>query len=54
MGFTDDIVLWVIAAESGTRVDMRSASRHGRSDLGVNATRVRVFLAMLKMTTGSS
>jgi uncharacterized protein (DUF1499 family) len=53
MGFTDDIVLRVTAAGSGSRVDMRSASRHGRSDLGVNAARVRAYLARLRMTTSS-
>ena len=37
MGFTDDIVVRVAAADSGSRIDVRSASRHGRSDLGVNA-----------------
>ncbi len=54
MGFTDDIVLRVTASGSGSRVDMRSASRHGRSDLGVNAARVRAYLARLRMTAGSS
>jgi uncharacterized protein (DUF1499 family) len=54
MGFTDDIVLRVTASGSGSRVDMRSASRHGRSDLGVNAARVRAYLARLKMAAGAS
>jgi len=44
-GFTDDIVVRVRPAPSGSRVDVRSASRVGRSDLGVNARRVRAFLA---------
>jgi uncharacterized protein (DUF1499 family) len=48
MGFTDDIVVRVAAAGSGSRIDMRSASRHGRSDLGVNAARIRSFFAALR------
>lgn len=54
MGFTDDIVLRVTASGSGSRIDIRSASRHGRSDLGVNAARVRAYLARLKMAAGAS
>jgi uncharacterized protein (DUF1499 family) len=46
-GFTDDIAIRVTASESGSRVDIRSASRQGRGDFGVNATRVRAYLAML-------
>ena len=46
-GFTDDIVVRVKAAPHGSRVDVRSASRVGRSDLGVNARRIRAFLAAL-------
>jgi len=41
MGFRDDIVVRVRAAEDGARVDMRSASRYGRHDFGANASRVR-------------
>jgi uncharacterized protein (DUF1499 family) len=47
-GFTDDIVVRVTAAPNGSRIDVRSASRVGRSDLGVNARRIRAFLAALK------
>ena len=47
MGFTDDIVVRVAEADSGSRIDVRSASRHGRSDLGVNAARIRTYLAAL-------
>lgn len=53
MGFTDDIVLRVTAAGSGSRVDMRSASRHGRSDLGVNAARIRAYFVRLRTAAGS-
>jgi len=44
-GFTDDIVVRVRATAQGSRIDVRSASRVGRSDLGVNARRIRAFLA---------
>ena len=46
-GFTDDIVVRVKPGPSGSRIDVRSASRLGRSDLGVNARRIRAFLAAL-------
>lgn len=51
-GFTDDIVVRVKAAPSGSRIDVRSASRVGRSDLGVNARRIRAFLAALSAPSG--
>jgi uncharacterized protein (DUF1499 family) len=41
MGFRDDIVVRVRAAEDGARIDMRSASRYGRHDFGANAKRIR-------------
>lgn len=44
-GFTDDIVVRVRSVPQGSRIDVRSASRVGRSDLGTNARRVRSFLA---------
>jgi hypothetical protein len=46
-GFTDDIAIRVTASGSGSRVDIRSASRQGRGDFGVNAARVRAYLAAL-------
>ena len=46
-GFKDDIVIRVAANGSGSRVDMRSLSRVGRSDFGVNASRIRKFMAQL-------
>jgi uncharacterized protein (DUF1499 family) len=48
IGFTDDIVVRVAEASSGSRIDVRSASRHGRSDLGVNAARIRTYLTALQ------
>lgn len=47
--FDDDVVLRVTDNGGGaSRVDMRSVSRVGVSDLGYNARRVRAFLAELK------
>jgi uncharacterized protein (DUF1499 family) len=47
-GFTDDVVIRVTAKDGGSRVDIRSESRQGRFDFGVNAKRVRNFTAALK------
>ena len=46
--FVDDVVIQVEAIGSGSRIDVRSRSRMGRSDLGANAERIRAFLARLK------
>ena len=46
-GFKDDVVIRVRPEGSGSRVDVRSVSRVGVSDLGANAKRVREFLAKL-------
>jgi uncharacterized protein (DUF1499 family) len=43
MGFTDDVVVRVKGDDTSAVVDMRSASRYGRSDLGANAERIRAF-----------
>jgi hypothetical protein len=50
--FKDDVVLRVRPSETGegSIVDMRSVSRVGTSDLGMNAKRVRAFLADLTGT----
>jgi uncharacterized protein (DUF1499 family) len=47
-GFTDDVVIRIAAAGSGSRVDVRSVSRVGRNDFGVNAARVRGYVAKLQ------
>lgn len=41
--FADDIVVIVQQAQGGSRIDMRSVSRVGKSDLGINAKRIRDF-----------
>ena len=47
-GFKDDVVVRVQAAPGGSRVDLRSLSRVGVSDVGTNASRIQKFLAALK------
>jgi uncharacterized protein (DUF1499 family) len=46
-GFKDDIVVRVRPEGEGSRIDVRSVSRVGRSDVGANAKRIRKFLAKL-------
>ncbi len=46
--FKDDVVIRIAADGGDTRVDMRSESRVGRSDFGVNARRVTRYLAALE------
>ena len=41
LGFRDDVVVRVRPTVDGARIDVRSASRYGRNDLGTNAARVR-------------
>ncbi len=41
MGFADDIAIRVTGNEIESRIDIRSASRYGRHDLGRNVERVR-------------
>jgi uncharacterized protein (DUF1499 family) len=46
-GFKDDIVIRVAPEGAGSRIDVRSVSRLGRSDIGTNAQRIRKYLARL-------
>lgn len=46
-GFKDDVVVRIRPEGSGSRVDVRSASRVGEGDLGANAARIREFLHRL-------
>ncbi len=50
-GFKDDIVIRVQPAPGGSRIDMRSLSRVGLSDIGTNANRIRTFLSSLKQSS---
>ena len=43
VGFKDDVVIRVRAKGAETLVDVRSKSRFGRGDMGVNAARIREF-----------
>lgn len=47
-GFKDDIVVRIREVNGGSRVDVRSKSRVGLSDLGMNAARVREFLELMQ------
>ena len=47
-GFRDDVVVRVRPDGAGSRVDVRSVSRVGRSDLGTNARRIRGFMDALR------
>jgi uncharacterized protein (DUF1499 family) len=49
-GFTDDIVIRVKPEKDGSRVDIRSVSRVGKSDIGTNASRIMKFLRKLSST----
>lgn len=44
-GFIDDIAIRIRAAAGGSRLDLRSVSRVGLSDVGANAARIRRFFA---------
>lgn len=46
--FIDDVVVVVTAIDSGSRIDIRSVSRIGRGDMGVNAARIREFIEVFK------
>ena len=47
-GFKDDVVIRVAdARDAGSRIDVRSVSRVGRSDVGTNAERIREYLEKL-------
>ena len=43
-GFKDDVAVRVRAEGTGSRIDLRSVSRVGQSDLGANATRIKAFI----------
>ena len=53
-GFTDDIVIRITPHARGSQLDIRSMSRVGRSDVGVNAHRIRRFLTRLTTATAGN
>ena len=46
--FRDDVVIRIRPEGAGARIDVRSKSRIGLSDLGANARRVRAYIALLR------
>lgn len=47
-GFKDDVVVRVRPEGDGSRIDVRSVSRVGGSDVGANAARIRAYIARLQ------
>ncbi len=47
-GFKDDVAVRVVGDNRSSRIDVRSASRYGRHDLGRNAERIRKLFAAIK------
>jgi uncharacterized protein (DUF1499 family) len=47
-GFKDDVVVRIRPEGQGSRVDVRSVSRVGKSDVGTNARRIRAYLDRLR------
>lgn len=50
--FKDDVVVRIAPDGQGTRLDIRSESRVGRSDIGTNARRIKTYLAALDSRMG--
>jgi len=47
-GFKDDVIVLITPVERGSRIDVRSVSRVGRSDVGTNAKRIQKYLDKVK------
>jgi hypothetical protein len=47
-GFVDDIIIRIARADGRSRIDVRSVSRVGKSDVGTNAKRIRKYLQQLR------
>lgn len=47
-GFKDDVVVRITPSADGSRIDVRSVSRVGSSDVGANAKRIRNYLAAVR------
>lgn len=52
-GFRDDVVIRIEPAGDGSRLDIRSKSRVGRSDVGANAERIRNFVSSFERANKS-
>ncbi|MFT4097616.1 MAG: DUF1499 domain-containing protein, partial [Rhodoblastus sp.] len=48
MGFPDDITIRIQPLAGQTKIDVRSVSRYGRNDFGVNARRIERFAEELQ------
>lgn len=46
-GFKDDVIIRITPEREGSRIDVRSLSRVGSSDVGTNAKRIRAYFQML-------
>jgi uncharacterized protein (DUF1499 family) len=44
-GFKDDVVVRIRETQQGSKLDLRSVSRVGQSDIGANAARIQTFIA---------
>ena len=54
MRYKDDVVIRVRAMASGTLLDVRSASRVGKSDLGANAKRIDTYFEQVNFILKSN
>ena len=45
--FPDDVMIRILPDDYGARLDIRSASRYGRHDIGANTARIREFFEAL-------
>ncbi len=52
-GFKDDVVIRIRPEGNGSRLDIRSESRLGGSDIGANAARIRKFMARMHQSLGN-
>ncbi|MBI3962958.1 MAG: DUF1499 domain-containing protein [Deinococcus sp.] len=53
-GFIDDVTITLEQGSAGVRVNVRSASRVGKGDLGMNARHIRAYLQALDRRLGQS
>jgi len=47
-GFKDDVVIRITPVAQGSRIDVRSVSRVGKSDVGTNARRIENYFKKLE------
>lgn len=53
-GFKDDIAIRITPLNVGSRIDVRSVSRLGKSDIGANAGRIRKYFGKIKLMRGAT